>query len=404
MITQCRACQSDKLDNVISLGDQYLSDFRSDDTKPKKFPIDVLMCKTCSLLQLGETTPPEEMYHDRYGYRSGVNQTMRDHLKGIVQSACEHVKLNKGDVVVDIGSNDATLLKNYPKKVWRVGFDPVSKFKEYYDEPNMLFINDYFNYEAFQHEHAGTKAKVITAISMFYDLEDPNAFIKDLSYILDPEGVLVIQQNYLPEMLRQNAFDNICHEHLEFYSLTSMEKILSKHGLEVVDVEVNDLNGGSFRTYIKHMTNVRKLRLMEQKMKLGNPWTYHLFSMRINGIKNKLKKLVSEKVAEGKKVYVYGASTRGNTLLQFCELDKTLIGAAVERNPEKFGKKISSLGIPIISEEQARLDAPEYMFVLPWFFADEFIKREKSYLEAGGTFIFPLPEPYLVTKDGKTIL
>lgn len=404
MITQCRACGGDKLTNVISLGNQYLSDFRSDDTKPKQFPIDVLMCKKCSLVQLGETTPPEEMYHDRYGYRSGINATMREHLKGIVKAATKMADVGINDIVVDIGSNDATLLKNYSHLTQRVGFDPVTKFEKFYDEPNLDLINEYFNVEAYTKRFNDKKAKVITAISMFYDLEDPNTFVKSLASILDPEGVIVIQQNYLAEMLKQNAFDNICHEHLEFYSLTSMEPLLRRHGLEVVDVEINDLNGGSFRTYIKHMSNVRKLRLLEQKMKLSNPWTYHLFAMRIENIKKKLKNYVVEKTEEGKKVYVYGASTRGNTLLQFCELNGSLITAAVERNPEKFGKKISSLGIPIISEEEAREAKPEYMLVLPWFFSDEFIKREKAYLDGGGTLIFPLPEPYIVTKDGKQTL
>lgn len=225
---------------------------------------------------------------------------------------------------------------------------------------------------------------------MFYDLDDPDTFMKDLAAIIDEDGVIVIQQNYLPTMLKNNAFDNIVHEHVTYYSLTSFEKIAIRAGLEVFDVELNDLNGGSIRTYLRPMNNVRKLRISEQKMKLNQTFTYTLFGMRIDKIVKQLYTFIKDKVDNGKTVYVYGASTRGNTLLQTCGLDNKLITAAVERNPDKWGKKIS--GIPIISEEQARKEKPDYMLVLPYFFKKEFVKREKEYLDQGGHLIFPLPE------------
>lgn len=312
---------------------------------------------------------------------------MRDHLKEIVHSAISKVSMGPDDVVVDIGSNDATLLNNYHSYVRRVGFDPVPKFAKHYKD--ITFINDYFSAEKYPFKE---KAKIITAISMFYDLDDPNAFVKDLAAILHEDGVLVIQQNYVVGMLQQHAFDNIVHEHLEYYSLTSLEHLLRRHGLEVKDVEMNELNGGSFRVYVKHMDNVRKLRLLEQKMNLGSKWPYYLFAMKVKHTCKKLHDFVEKQVKAGKKVYVYGASTRGSTLLQSAKLDHTLIVAAVERNPDKFGKIMASTGIPIISEEQARKDKPDYFLVLPWFFKDEFIEREKEYLSAGGHLIFPLPE------------
>jgi len=394
MITLCRSCKSSLLAPILSLGDQYLSDFRSDNKKPPQYPIDVVMCKACSLLQLRETTPPSDMYHDRYGYYSGVNQTMRDHHKGIVDGVMKAIKLEKGDVVVDIGSNDGTLLKNYPTNLVRVGFDPVSKFASCYGGTNITFVNDYFNKDAYP---LTKKAKVITAISMFYDLEEPNTFVHDLCEMLEENGLIVIQQNYLAEMLRQNAVDNICHEHLEFYSLKSMQALLKRHGLVIVDVEVNDLNGGSFRTYIgkdhgqSASDRVRSMLEREEAEELDNEQTYHSFANRIASIKNELNTFIAGVKAKGKSVYVYGASTRGNTLLQYCGLDATQITAAVERNPEKWGKKIASSGIPIISEEQARAEKPDYFLILPWFFKDEFIKREKKYLDNGGHLIFPLP-------------
>ena len=391
MIKQCRSCKSSRLVDILSLGDQYLSDFiREHDPKPEKHPLNLIMCQDCDLVQLRHSAPPSLMYNNNYGYRSGINETMRNHLKGIVEEAVKRVDLKPVDIVVDIGSNDATLLKNYPDNVVKVGFDPVEKFGEYYNRPNLQHINNYFSADEYT-KHFSKKAKIITAISMFYDLEDPSSFVRDLVSILDPDGILIIQQNYLLGMIQQNAFDNICHEHLEYYSLTSLTRLLNRYGLDVVDAEMNDLNGGSFRVYVKHMNTVKKMRIMEQKMKLNNRSTYLLFAMKVQSLARKINKFIKDVNEKGKSVYIYGASTRGNTLIQACKLDNTLIKAAVERNPEKFGKFYSGTNIPIISEEQARAEKPDYMLVLPWFFKAEFIKRESEYLKKGGHLIFPLP-------------
>jgi hypothetical protein len=242
------------------------------------------------------------------------------------------------------------------------------------------------------------KANIVTAISCFYDMEEPNSFLSDVRKILDKDGVFIIQQNYLVEMLKQNAFDNIVHEHLEYYSLFSLENLLKRHGLEVFNVEKSDINGGSFRTYISNkgkrraMKSVINMRVKEKNMNLKSVRIYTDFAERVKNNKNILHKFVSNLVKINKKIFVYGASTRGNTLLQYYGLDNKLIKAAAERNPEKWGKKIASVGIPIISEEQARKERPDYMLVLPWFFKKEFLQREKNYLKLGGHFIFPLPK------------
>lgn len=387
MITNCRSCKSTKLTEIVSLGEQYIPSFSEDNVL--KAPLTLLLCGECSLLQLTESVALSNLYTDDYGYYSGVNTTMRKHLQGIVSSSMSKVQLNDFETVVDIGSNDATLLKNYPDTIRCIGFDLVPKFEKYYDQDNLGFVNKPFSKEEY-FKVTDKKAKIITAISMFYDLDDPDTFMKDLAAIIDEDGVIVIQQNYLPTMLKNNAFDNIVHEHVTYYSLTSFEKIAIRAGLEVFDVELNDLNGGSIRTYLRPMNNVRKLRISEQKMKLNQTFTYTLFGMRIDKIVKQLYTFIKDKVDNGKTVYVYGASTRGNTLLQTCGLDNKLITAAVERNPDKWGKKIS--GIPIISEEQARKEKPDYMLVLPYFFKKEFVKREKEYLDQGGHLIFPLPE------------
>ena len=391
MRTTCRSCGSEKLSDISSFGEQYLSDFVDTNKRPDKYMLDLIMCQNCTLVQLRHTTPPEKMYNDSYGYKSGINNTIKADLKEIVESALARTQVRVGDIVLDIGANDGTLLSNYPEGLHRVAFEPVRKLAKECST-HAYVINDFFNYEKFQEYYPGKTAKIITFISCFYDLEDPNKVVADLVKILDPQGTIVIQQNYLAGMIKQNAFDNIVHEHLEYYSLKSMEHLLNKHGLEVFEVETNSINGGSFRTYIRHMNSVDKMRLFEHKMRLDNKWTYTLFAMRVKKEALKLNKFITEEVAKGKTVYLYGASTRGNSLIQFATLNNKLIKAAVERNPEKWGKRIASLDIPIISEEQARKEKPDYMLVCPWFFKEEFLKREEEYLKSGGKFIFPLPQ------------
>lgn len=391
---KCRICKSDNVKEILDFGEQYLAEFRTEGKPEKTYPLTVVLCQKCSLVQLKESTPPELLYNDNYGYYSGINNTIKADLKDIVVKAMTRVELLENDVVLDLGSNDGFLLKQYPKELARIGFDPVSKFAEFYkDQDNLLFINDYFNYNAllraYKDQGVNRKAKIITAISCFYDLEDPNAFVADVAKILHPQGIFIIEQNYLPAMLENIAFDNIVHEHIEYYSLKSLEYLLEKHFLKIVDVEVNNINGGAFRTYIRHMSNVEKMRIIEKRMKLDNKFTYMLFGMKVKKAVKKINDFVKKAVADGKIVYIFGSSTRGNSLLQACNLDNTLIKAAVERNPVKVGKKF--LGIPIISEEQARADKPDYGLILPWFFKDEILEREKELRKTGTKFIIPLP-------------
>lgn len=382
----CRICNSDKIVDVLSLGEQYLSEFRDKGVPEKAYPVNMVMCKNCTLVQLRESTPQELLYTDNYGYYSGINNTIKADLWDIAQKAAKFVKLSDKDTIVDIGSNDGTLLKYYPKGMKRIGFDPISKFKDFYDEEGMVFINDFFNKEALLKAYKGIKPKIITAISCFYDLEDPHKFVQDVADILHPKGVFIVEQNYLATMIENLAFDNIVHEHIEYYTLKSLEYLLNKHFLKVVNVEVNEINGGAFRTYITHMDNVEKMRIIENQMKLDNQFTYVLFSMKVKQAAKKLHEFVEKEYKNGKTIYVYGASTRGNTLIQTADISQ-YIKAAVERNPIKFGKKF--LDIPIISEEEARKNPPDYAIILPWFFATEIIGRDKDFK---GKWIVPLPE------------
>lgn len=403
-IKKCRSCYSKKLISVLSLGKQYLSDFLATNRKPKKYPLNLVLCTQCYLLQLKHTAPQDELYTERYGYKSGINQTMKNELKEIADKLQKMMKKNviKKLVAVDVGANDGTLLSNYSKDVFRIGIEPIKKFARECEKYSDVVINDFFNYRSYRKKLGNRFAHIISAISCFYDIDNPNKFISDVKKILHENGIFVIQQNYLVGMLKYNAFDNIVHEHLEYYSLLSLENLLNKHGLEIFYVEQSKINGGSFRTFISHKAKRRidksviKLRKEEKKLKLDNRRTYKNFAEKVKKTQKKLHNLLLKLKKEKKNVYVYGASTRGNTLLQACRLNNKLIKAAVERNPEKWGKKIASVGIPIISEMQARREKPDYMLVLPWFFKDEFLVREKAYLSSGGHFIFPLPKVEII--------
>jgi NDP-4-keto-2,6-dideoxyhexose 3-C-methyltransferase len=390
---------------VLTLGNQYISNFIDSPTQECYVaPLELVLCTRsaggCGLLQLRHTIPGEVLYR-KYWYKSGVNQTMIKALADIADRAEKLVKPSPGDIVVDIGCNDGTLLRSYKSSnATLVGFEPATNLVEEAQVGTTKIINDFFNYRNFQKEFGSKKAKIITAIAMFYDLEDPNQFVDDIAKTLETDGVWIIQLSYLPTMLENNAFDNIVHEHLEYYSLQSLEYLLHIHGLEVFDVELNDVNGGSFRVYIKHKNckkyptskNVNSIREHEKSMDLDDYRTYEAFSKRIRDLRAKTYNFIKKEVEKGKKVYVYGASTKGNTLLQFYNLDSVLIRAAAEKNPNKWGKKTICTLIPIISEEQARKEKPDYFLVLPWHFIKEFMVREKDYLDAGGRFIVPLPK------------
>ncbi len=401
-ITNCRVCDSDQFNKIIDLGNHKVSTFGESD--PPEVPLSLCMCGECGLVQLEHNTNPSLMWNEDYGYRSGVNETMRNHLEGIVTQVESIVSLEEGDIVVDIGSNDGTLLGNYPPGVVKVGFEPsknvASEAAKMFlardeDVTKWKIVHDFFKEGPYKRNFEN-KAKVITAISMFYDLEDPNEFLQDINEVLDDDGIFVVQQNYVKGMIEQGAVDNICHEHLEYYSLGTMEYLLDRNELEVFDVSENNLNGGSFRTLIQKKGGSREISDRVQEMRdgeshLGEEQTYLDFAETANNNFKQLKDYVDGQIEDGKKVYIYGASTRGGTLLQGAGIDHEQIIGAAERNPAKWGKTMMSTGIPMVSEEEAREDADVFV-VLPWFFRDEFVKREDDFIRSGGEMCFPLPK------------
>jgi NDP-4-keto-2,6-dideoxyhexose 3-C-methyltransferase len=409
--SSCRSCGSKHLKPVLSLGEQYVSNFVDDGMDLReipKAPLELVLCERkkggCGLLQLKHTVSPDLMYR-KYWYRSGINRSMTMALEDIARSAERVVALGGGDVVVDIGCNDGTLLRSYRTSGLKlVGFEPASNLITYAEKGTTKIVNDYFNLNAYRSNFGASKAKVVTSIAMFYDLEDPNTFVRDVAACLDKNGAWVIQMAYLPSMLTQNAFDNVCSEHLEYYALEPLRRLLERHDLDVFDVELNDVNGGSFRVYIKHKAGsslgdneaarkrvAERLR-SEEDMRLDEARPYDEFAGRVKGLRDKLHDFIKREHDTGKRIYVYGASTKGNTLLQYCALDRRLIGAAAERNQDKWGRVTVGTLIPIISEDQARAERPDYFLVLPWHFLNEFMEREQSYLKSGGRFIVPLPQ------------
>lgn len=393
----------------MDFGAQVLSGrfLSQDEADPPRVPLELVKCNTlrntgiCGLLQLKHTVPPGEMYCRGYGYRSGINHTMRMHLKGIVQHIQEIVALDVGDVVLDIGSNDATLLKCYELKgLKKVGIDPIGdQFSEYYTD-DITLVSDYFSLSNYLSVAPNRKAQVITSIAMFYDLETPMSFVADIKQILAPNGVWVFEQSYMPAMLKSNAFDTVCHEHLEYYALKQIDWMLKRSQMRILDVEFNDINGGSFRVYSCHNSSAGKANPErievafrgEETLGLDSKLPYQEFKERVFRIRGELCNFLSGEKAKGKSIYIYGASTKGNVLLQFCGIDSKLITAAADRNPEKWGHYTPATHIPIISEEEARQAKPDYFLVLPWHFQHEFIERETTFLAGGGRFIFPLPE------------
>lgn len=393
----------------MSLGNQYVSDFVAFDGNSPQAPLELVRCRTCGLVQLRHTFSRGSLYR-HYWYKSGISPTMRNALADLVARTCEIANPSPGDLVVDIGCNDGTLLRSYKTKgLILVGFEPAENLVPEAKKGTDWIVNDFFSANAFKQEFRNKKAKIVTSVAMFYDLEDPNSFVADVHEILAPKGVWVVQQNYLAIMLEQNGFDNIGHEHLEYYTLGTMQYFLNKHGLEVFEAETNDVNGGSFRTFICHQgeyqirSSVMDMMKYEARLRLDEHATYETFAASIRKLRTEARDFIAKEVKHGKTVYVYGASNRGNTILQYYGLDHNLIKKAADANSEKWGRKTVGTLIPIVSKEEARRDRPDYFLILPHHFLEEIAREEKGYLERGGKFIVPLPEFRILTKDNLDI-
>lgn len=405
---------------VLELGEHYVSDFLdADETSAdrKKYSLDLYLDPEIGAVRLqSDKLPPADAMWGRYWYRSGTNATMTKELGKIVQEITERVPYKPGDIWLDIACNDGTLLKQVPDDMVKVGIDPCddSYFAE--SSKHATVVQDYFSRAAWdQSGYGGEKAKIITCIAMFYDLDNPAPFIADLYDVLSDDGIIVLQLSYTPLMLEQMAFDNICHEHVYYHSLSSLAILFGKQGFTIIDANVNDVNGGSLRVYIakdkanpeifgtaqlRQVCQYRTDALLDVEKNvydIGNPLIWDAFAERLEQLKTAVVDFIRKAKSEGKTVYGYGASTKGNTLLQYFGLTADDIVAIAERSPYKWGKKTVGTEIPICSEAEMRAAKPDYLLVLPWHFIDEFVKREAEFLNNGGGLIVPCPEFKVIT-------
>jgi NDP-4-keto-2,6-dideoxyhexose 3-C-methyltransferase len=406
-ISACRICGNGDLQPVLDLGVQALSSRfpRQGEGDPPLAPLVMVRCTDCQLVQLQHSVAPGELYTHHYGYRSDTNVTMRKHLTRVAACVEDRLHLKADDIVIDIGCNDGTLLKSYSTNgLRRVGIDPLAeKFRAQYP-PDIRLHEGFFSAATCRSLCGGEHAEAVTSIAMFNHVESPLEVVAAVESILAPDGIWVLEQSYLPTMLDTNGFDAVCHEHLTYYSLKQVEWLAEATGLRVFDVELNACNGGSFRLALcrkdasrpTQEEHIGRLRCLEKNMELGAPTPYDAFQRRIEKVRDDLLKFIAAEQALGRSFYLYGASTKGNTLLQYCKLDSSRIIAAAERNPEKWGCRTPLTGIPIRSEGECRAAKPDYFLVLPWHFRAEFVQREAEFLNSGGKLIFPLPELEIV--------
>ena len=400
LIKNCRSCNSKKLSKLFSLGRlSFTGKFAKNEKKNiPRAELGLVICKNCELVQLSKNFNLKYLYSSDYGYRTGINKTMTSHMKNIVKKAQSIAKVKKSDAVLDIASNDGTLLNFYKKGIYTVGIDPtINKFKNHYKNINLKKSKFFSKKEIVI--RTKRKFKVISALSVFYDIEKPHKFLKDVYNLLDDDGIFILEQADLQSIIKLKMFDTICHEHLEYYSHKVILNLLKKNNLILFDYKKNDINGGSTQYYIKKYNNtsikiknqkIKRLLFDERKYRLNEISTYKSFFKNIQRTKFQLLKLLKKIKKDNKTIHGYGASTKGNVLLQYFGINKNYIDFISDRNPKKKGSYTPNTKIKIVSEHFSRSKKPNYYLVLPWHFKKEILMREKLQRKYS-KFIFPLP-------------
>ena len=398
----CRICESINLETVIDLGNQALTGvFISDGSSVGKYNMSLSMCDDCGLTQINEVYDLDLLYGDGYGYESALNSSMVDHLKSKAEEMIKTLNLSDGEVVIDIGSNDATSLTFFDDSIVKIGVDFTGKkFQSKYDECNAVLVPDFFPSPDLDRVLQGRKAKLISSYSCFYDLPDPVFFACEVARNLGKDGLWCLEQSYMPLMLDTNSFDTICHEHIEYYKLQDIKNICDKAGLEIKDIEFNDINGGSVSVTAGHQDGPH-LQTSKAKEVLLNESTkdwkdeYIKFNERIASLKDETLTKLTELKSQGKRVVGIGASTKGNVLLQHYGINSNHLECIGEVNPNKFGCSTPGTNIPIVSEKELLDSKPDYLFILPWHFKNFFLNNPafKDF-----SLILPLPELTIIER------
>jgi len=402
-IDRCRICGNAQLVEVLDLGVQALTGVfpRSRAEPITEGPLQLVKCVgqdgCCGLVQLKHTYALDELYGENYGYRSALNPSMVAHLKSKVGRILELFSPPAGSLIVDIGSNDSTTLQAYPANTFAcVGVDPAGrKFEQFYPS-HIQLIPDFFSAEVLRAHIGDRRAAVITSFSMFYDLENPLSFVEEISQVLEEQGVWVTEQSYMPLMLSRNSYDTVCHEHLEYYGLRQIKWMADKADLKIVDIEFNDVNGGSISLVLaKRQSLWRESELVaeilgkELREGLDTLEPYRVFAMRVAASRDALRAFLERARQSGKSVSGLGASTKGNVLLQYCHITEEDIARVGEVNADKFGHFTPGTSLPIVPEEEALALKPDYLVVLPWHFRSYLVNQPQF---RGQTLVFPLPE------------
>ena len=399
---ECRICGNKQLETILDLGEQMLTGVfpKEPNARVTSGSLQLVKCygdhDACGLVQLGRSYDLDAMYGTNYGYRSGLNPSMVNHLRSQVERILRTVGLKPGDMVLDIGSNDSTTLQQYALSgLELVGIDPTGvKFRKFYPS-HIRLVADFFSADLFRRNFPDKKAKVITSFSMFYDLERPLQFMKEVYEILADDGIWTFEQSYLPTMLQKNSYDTVCHEHLEYYALRQIKWMTDLVGFTISDVQLNDVNGGSFCvTVVKASSGAKQADIVnfilarEQSHNINMLYVYHDFANRVRASKRQMQNFLEQAKASNKKVAALGASTKGNVILQYCNLTDSEITAIGEVNAEKFGCYTPGSSIPIVPEDEVLRMAPDYLVVLPWHFKKFFVGNKKF---ANHALVFPLP-------------
>ena len=414
IVETCRISGNNNLVSLFSLGKQVLSGIFPESVEQRipETPLDLVKCdievnsNTCGLLQLKYSADVEEMYGTTYGYYSSLSSSMVNHLQKILDKLSRIRTLRSGDAVLDIGCNDGTLLNLIKVDgLQKVGIDPSSKkFSERFDK-DINLICDYFSDKLVRENFGDIEFHQITAIAMFYDLDEPIKFLKQIRSLLAKDGIWAIEIFYLPTMLTNLVYDQICHEHVTYPSLTQIEWMTTEAGLKILDVDFNNVNGGSFlvqgsREDSNYKPEINTIRhILNAEKPLQHIETYRRFEKRIHTNKNDTNKFINNVNSKGQTVIGYGASTKGNIVLNYCGIGPDQLPAICDVNPEKWGRITPGSHIPIISKEEMRKINPDYLFVLIWHFHREVLEDECEYVINGGKIAFHLPRLHIVDKS-----